>query len=213
MKKILVILLVLFYCSAFSQDKKKSFFKPYKLGFLYNYGTNENFLNNDPDYDYITKTYKAQAFYKLTNWKSFEIELIVQPQVQFLKHQLLNKWYVTPDQDNVQEKIAEFTQLKSMNLYGVEFGFSGKKHLFKKVDLHGTISLGFNYIDTRTERLAKGFTFNENFSIGLSYETFKNSYLYLGTNLFGHVSNLDFKLPNDGYNILGIEIGYSILLK
>lgn len=191
------------------QTKKKSKLIPYKVGFLFNHATNENFLNDDPDYDYTTNTYKLQSFYELTNWKGLDIELIAQPQVQFIKHQLLNKWYVTPDQDNVQEKIDEFTQLKSINLYGVEFGFALKKLILKKIELQATISLGFNYIDTRSERLAKGFTFNENFSLGLSYETFSNSFLYIGSNIFGHVSNLDFQKPNDGYNVLGIEIGYS----
>ncbi|RCS27289.1 hypothetical protein DUT90_08290 [Polaribacter sp. WD7] len=95
-----------------------------------------------------------------------------------------------------------------MNLYGVEFGFVVKKKLISKLDIQGGISLGFNYIDTRTERLAKGFTFTENFSLGFSYNVFKKSFIYLGTN-FGHVSNLDFQKPNDGYNILGIDIGYS----
>lgn len=192
-----------------SQEIKMSKLKPYKIGFLYNYASNENFINDDPDYDYTTNTYKLQAFYNLTNWKGVDIELIVQPQIQFLKHQLLNKWYVTPDQDNVEEKITVFTQLKSMNLYGVEFGFAFKKQLLKKLDVQGTISLGFNYIDTRTERLAKGFTFNENFSLGLSYQILPKSYLYIGSNIFGHVSNLDFLEPNDGYNIFGIEIGCS----
>ena len=77
---------------------------------------NGDLLNDDPDYDYWTNTYKLQGFYKLGEWKGLDIELIAQPQVQFIKHQLLNKWYITPDQDNVEEKIAEFTQLKSMNL-------------------------------------------------------------------------------------------------
>lgn len=208
-KKLLFFFYILCAILCHSQDKKQSKLKPYKIGFLYNYASNENFLNDDPDYDYWTNTYKLQAFYKLTNWKGLDIELIAQPQVQFIKHQLLNKWYVTPDQDNVDEKIAEFTQLKSMNLYGVEFGFALKKQLFKKLALQGTISLGFNYIDTRTERLAKGFTFNENFSFGFSYEILSNSYLYVGSNVFGHVSNLDFQEPNDGYNIFGVEIGYS----
>ncbi|WP_439132798.1 acyloxyacyl hydrolase [Polaribacter sp.] len=179
---------------------------------MYNYASNENFLNDDPDYTYTTNTYKAQAFYKLTNWKSLEVELIVQPQIQFLQHQLLNKWYITPDQENVDEKIAEFTQPKSMNMYGVEFGFGFKKQLLTKLKIQGTISLGFNYIDTRTERLAKGFTFNENFSLGFSYKMLSNSYLYLGSNVFGHVSNLDFQKPNDGYNVFGFEVGYAILL-
>ncbi len=203
----------LFFCfSIYSQVEKQSKLKPYKIGFLYNYASNENFLNDDPDYTYTTNTYKAQAFYKLTNWKSLEVELIVQPQIQFLQHQLLNKWYITPDQENVDEKIAEFTQPKSMNMYGVEFGFGFKKQLLTKLKIQGTISLGFNYIDTRTERLAKGFTFNENFSLGFSYKMLSNSYLYLGSNVFGHVSNLDFQKPNDGYNVFGFEVGYAILL-
>lgn len=211
--KILFLFFSFFVYFTFSQEKNKSKLSPFKIGFLYNNATNENFLNDDPDYTYITNTYKVQAFYELTNWKGLDIELIVQPQVQLLKHQLLNKWYITPDQDNVEEKIAEFTKPKSLNLYGVEFGFAAKKKVFKKLDLQGTISLGFNYIDTRTERLAKGFTFIENFSLGFSYNFAKKSYLYLGSNIFGHVSNLNFQKPNDGYNILGLEIGLSFELE
>ncbi|WP_339883852.1 acyloxyacyl hydrolase [Polaribacter vadi] len=196
---------------ALCQDKKTPILKPIKIGVLFNYGTNENFVFDDVDYTYSTNTYKLQAFYNLGNWKNIDFELIVQPQVQFLKHQLLNKWYVTPDQENVEEKIAEFTQSKNMNLYGLEFGFASKLKLTNKLDLQGTISLGFSYIDTRTERLAKGFTFIENFSLGFSHQIFQKTFIYIGTN-FGHVSNLNFQKPNDGYNILGLEVGYSYKL-
>ena len=195
----------------FSQNKKKSIFKPIKIGVLYNIGSNEKFFHNDEDYNYATNTLKLQAFYKLGNWKNLNFELIVQPQIQFLKHQLLNKSFVTPDQENFEEKTIEFMKLKTMNLYGLEFGLASKIKLTKKIDLQGTLSLGFSYIDTRTERLAKGFTFIENFSIGLSQQIFKKSFLYLGTN-FGHVSNLNFQRPNSGYNILGLEVGYSYSL-
>lgn len=208
---IFYVLLFIFSFSTLSQESKKSILKPTKIGFLFNSATNENFIFNDVDYTYSTETYKAQAFYSLGNWKNVDFELIVQPQVQFLQHQLLNKWYVTPDQDNVDEKIAEFTQPKNMNLYGVEFGFASKLKLTNKLDLQGTISLGFSYIDTRTERLAKGFTFIENFSLGFSHQIFQKSFVYVGTN-FGHVSNLNFQKPNDGYNILGLEVGYSYSL-
>ncbi|QNM87062.1 acyloxyacyl hydrolase [Polaribacter pectinis] len=98
-----------------------------------------------------------------------------------------------------------------MHLYAIEFGFAAKKKLTNKLDLQGTISLGFSYIDTRSERLAKGFTFIENFSVGFSYQTSNKTFLYLGSN-FGHVSNLNFLSPNDGYNILGMEIGFSYKL-
>ena len=210
MKTYLFYLIVFFFTSlTFCQSKKKSQLKPYKIGVLYNYATNENFLNNDPDYNYSTNTYKAQVYYKLNKWKTLEFELIIQPQIQLLKHQLLNKWFITPDQDNVEEKIAEFTKPKNMQLYGIEFGFSAKKRILQNLFFLGTISLGLNYINTRTERLAKGFTFIENFSIGFSYKYTNKSFIYIGSNLFGHVSNLNFQKPNDGYNIMGLEIGYS----
>lgn len=204
-----IFLFVVFF--SFSQDVKKGVLKPIKIGFLYNYGTNENFINDDPDYTYSTKTFKVQAFYKLGNWKNLGFQLIVQPQMQFVKHQLINEQFVLPNEVNYLEKRAEFTQPKKMHIYGIEFGFATKKRITNKLDFQGTISLGFNYIDTRTERLAKGFTFTENFSFGFSHETFKNSFVYLGTN-FGHVSNLNFQKPNNGYNILGLEIGYSYKL-
>tara|TARA_B100000809_G_scaffold149640_1_gene147160 strand:+ start:2377 stop:3018 length:642 start_codon:yes stop_codon:yes gene_type:complete len=209
--KFLSFMLLFVVLLSFSQEKKKTSLKPYKVGFLYNFGVNENFIFNDVDYTYSTNTYKTQAFYKLGSWKNIDIEMIVQPQIQFLKHQLINEQFVTPDQENYLEKRTEFTKAKTLNLYGVELGFAAKKKVSEKLDIQGTISLGFSFIDKRTERLAKGFTFIENFSLGFSYKTLKNCYLYLGTN-FGHVSNLNFQKPNDGYNILGLEIGYSYIL-
>jgi hypothetical protein len=209
--KFLYICLFLNIYLAICQDKRTSILKPFKIGVLFNYGTNENFMFDDPDYTYSTKNYKLQAFYDLGNWKNIDFELIVQPQIQSLQHQLLNFFYVTPDQENFEEKTIEFMKPKAMNLYGLEFGFASKLKLTKKLDLQGTISLGFNYIDTRTERLAKGFTFTENFSLGFSHQLFEKSFLYVGTN-FGHVSNLNFQKPNDGYNILGLEVGYSYQL-
>jgi hypothetical protein len=207
----LYVLLCCVSIVSFSQNKNKSVLKPTKLGFLYNHGVNENFIFDDPDYTLSVNTYKGQLFYKLGNVKNIDFEIIVQPQVQFLTHQLINEYYVTPDQENFQEKITEFTKAKTMNLYGLEFGLASKIKLTKKLDLQGTISLGFCYIDTRTERLAKGFTFIENFSIGFSHQIHKKTFLYIGSN-FGHVSNLNFQKPNDGYNILGLEVGYSYLL-
>lgn len=208
---ILFLFIFFFGFTTIAQESKKGIFNVKKIGFLYNYGTEENFIFNDKDYSYTTNTFKGQAFYNLGNWKSLNFELILQPQYQVLKHQLLNKHYVEPNEEDYLQKRAEFTQLKTMHLYALEFGFSAKKKVLEKLDLQGTISLGFSYIDTRSERLAKGFTFIENFSIGFSYQTSNKTFLYLGTN-FGHVSNLNFLAPNDGYNILGLEVGVSYKL-
>jgi len=66
--KFLSFMLLFVVLLSFSQEKKKTSLKPYKVGFLYNFGVNENFIFNDVDYTYSTNTYKTQAFYKLGSW-------------------------------------------------------------------------------------------------------------------------------------------------
>lgn len=207
-KKYLFLTFFTFYfLNIISQEKKKGIFNIQKIGLLYNYADENNFLFDDPDYSYTTKTIKAQVFYRLGRWKNFDVELIIQPQIQTIKHQLLNLHFVLPSEENYQIKRKEFTTPKTMNLYGLELGFVLKKEIINKLDIQITAGLGVASIDTRTERLAKGFTFLENGSLGFSYKLNKSS-IYLGSNI-GHVSNLDFKSPNNGYTFFGIEIGYT----
>lgn len=73
------------------------------------------------------------------------------------------------------------------------------------------LGLGAGYVDVKTERLARGFTCIENISLGLAH-SLNNSEIYVGSN-FGHISNLNIKLPNSDYNILGFEIGYRIFIQ
>jgi hypothetical protein len=208
---IFTLSLVLLNSVVFSQEKKNSVFRPYKIGILFNQGNEKNLIFDDDDYFYKTQTYKLQTFHRLGKYKKFNFELIVQPQLQFAQHQLLNIQYVTPDQDNFEAKREEFIAFKTMNLYGVEFGLSVKKNIAKNLEVNFTTSLGFMYINKRSERLAEGFTFIENFSLGGTYLLNKKLSIYLGTN-FGHVSNLNFLSPNDGYNILGFEVGFQYQL-
>ena len=71
--------------------------------------------------------------------------------------------------------------------------FLSKRQIITDLKMHFGASLGFSNINTRTERLAKGFTFIENFTLGISYKTTKKTTLYIGSN-FGHISNLNFKV-------------------
>jgi hypothetical protein len=208
------LLIIVFFCSvsAATQTHQRGFLNIEKIGFLYNNAQSDNFIFNDTDFTYTSSTYKIQAFYDLGSWKSFRFELIAQPQYQVLKHQLINEQFVLPSEENYQEKRREFTSPKTMHLYAFELGFVLKKTLLKKLDFLVTISLGLAAIDRRTERLAKGFTFIENGSLGVSYPIAKRTFLYLGSNV-GHVSNLDFKSHNAGFSILGFEAGVSYLLK
>ncbi|WP_233269908.1 acyloxyacyl hydrolase [Polaribacter sp. L3A8] len=212
MKKHLFILLFFIVFSAFSQEKKAGIWHPTKVGFLYNKAQDNNFLFDDKDYSYTTETFKTQLFYDLGSWKKLNFEMSVQPQIQTLKHQLINEQFVLPTEENYQDKRTEFTTPKTMRLYAFELGFALKRKIIKNLDFLATIGLGIATIDTRTERLAKGFTFIENGSLGFSYKTTKKTFLYLGGNI-GHVSNFNTQSPNNGFNIIGYEIGFSYLLK
>ena len=55
-RKIIFIIYIFSAYFTFCQEKNKSKLSPYKIGLLYNNATNENFLNDDPDYNYSTNT-------------------------------------------------------------------------------------------------------------------------------------------------------------
>jgi hypothetical protein len=200
------------FTSIAAQDSKKGLFNIEKVGFLYNNANDKNFIFDDKDFSYSTNTYKLQAFYNLGTWKSLKFELILQPQIQILEHQLLNKQFVLPTEENYQEKRTEFTTPKKMHLYAFELGFVIKKKISRRLDYLIKMGLGIAAIDTRTERLAKGFTFIENATLGVSYNFVDKTFLFVGCNI-GHVSNLDTQKPNNGYSFVGFEVGIAYAIK
>ena len=176
-----IFILLFFYILNISAQKpKKRILNIKKIGFLYNNINDKNFLFKNKDFSYSSSTYKPQAYYNLGTWKSFCFELIVQPQYQILKHQLFNEQFVLPSEENFEKKRIEFTTPKTMHLYAFELGFVIKKEILKNLEFQATMGLGLAIIDTRTERLAKGFTFIENRSFGLSYKTTKKDIFILG---------------------------------
>jgi len=204
------IFLLFFYSLVNSQEKK---IKPYvkKIGFLYSSAKQNNILFFDRDYDYKTNVYKFQLFYVLIKWKNWDINLILQPQYQMAQHQLLNEQFVTPDEENFEFLREKFTQKKDISLYAFELGFQLRKSLIKNIAFEATLGLGAGYISLESERLAKGFTFIENVSLGLAHMR-NSSEVFVATTV-GHVSNFNIQKPNSGYNILGFELGYRIFIK
>jgi len=73
------------------------------------------------------------------------------------------------------------------------------------------LGLGAGYISLESERLAKGFTFIENLSLGIVHSIRKSEF-FLGATV-GHVSNFNLQKPNSGYNIFGFELGYRFFIK
>lgn len=197
---------VVFIGFAFTVFSQNSKLKPKIIGFLYNKTTEENFLFNDTDYSYDASVIKLQGFYHFIKKTNFQLNLVVQPQIHLIQHQLLNEFFVTPAETDYIIKREKFTKKKNISLFGLEFGLSAQQKIVKNLFVELTAGLGFAYIDTGTERLAKGFTFIENGSLGFLYKTNRNYQFYSGIQI-GHVSNFDFNHPNSGYNNLGFEIG------
>ena len=210
MNRSIFIFLLFFYSLVNSQEKK---IKPYvkKIGFLYSSAKQNNILFFDRDYDYKTNVYKFQLFYVLRKGKNWDINLMLQPQYQMAQHQLLNEQFVTPDEENFEFLREKFTQKKDISLYAFELGFQLRKALIRNIVFEATLGLGAGYISLESERLAKGFTFIENLSLGFAH--IKNTSEFFLATTVGHVSNFNIQKPNSGYNIFGFELGYRIYIK
>lgn len=214
MKQKLFIFLI-FVCliaKSYGQKSDKSFFTATKYGIQLSQGNENNFLFDDADYFYRTNTIKGQLYFPITKLKTVEISLIVQPQLQFVQHQLYNEQFVRPEEDNYLEKRQRFTQLKNLSITALEFSLEAKQQLFKGFSIFLQVGLGFSYIDTDTERLAKGFTFIENGNLGFNLEVNSKTSIQFFSGL-GHISNFNFQLPNSGYNILNTGFGVQFSLK
>ena len=194
----LILFLLLFICfSAIGQENKERQISVNKVGILFSKAKQNNLLFFDKDYDYKTNAYKFQLFYSIqNNGENWDVNLILQPQFQKAQHQLLNE---------------QFTQKKDISLYAFEVGLQLKKSVVRNISFEATLGLGAGYISLESERLAKGFTFIENVSLGLAHKINKSEF-FLATTV-GHVSNFNIQKPNSGYNILGFELGYRIFIK
>ncbi|NVK51533.1 MAG: acyloxyacyl hydrolase [Flavobacteriaceae bacterium] len=210
-KLFLGLLFISVITTSYAQKSKKSFlFSPSKYGAQFVQGNEQNFLFDDTDYYYKSNSIKGQFFYPLTRFKTIAISLLIQPQVQFVKHQLLNEHFVRPEEDNYQVKRQQFTKLKNLSITALEFTVEAKQQLFTGFSLYIQASLGLAYIDTETERLAQGFTFIENGTLGFDVQLNSKTSIQLFSGL-GHVSNFNFTMPNSGYNTMNTGIGFLIL--
>ena len=202
----LVLILISFITySIQSQEEKKSV----KYGFNYGFGEQGIFPFSDNDYIYELKFYKGQINYTFKTNGKFSFELNFEPSLYITKHQLLNEYFVTPEENDDYVELRErFTKEKTMKEYVLGVGIIARYDLVKNLSVYALGSIGPMIIDTETERLAKGFAFSDVFSFGLSYKL--NSITIDTRYGVRHVSNLYFQNPNSGYNSANFEIGFLI---
>ncbi|WP_289665877.1 acyloxyacyl hydrolase [Flavobacterium panacagri] len=173
-----------------------------------NYGFGREF--NNKDYTFTNRFYKVQLYYKLKETGSFQYEVLIQPEVNFGKHQLLNLYFVKPEVFNFEQKRIEYMRLKNVNEYVLNIGFLVRKPISKIFSCYALGSIGPMLADAETERMSKGFAFADVFAVGFTLD-YKELQFDVRPSL-RHVSNAGLGSSNAGYNSKNIEFGISCQL-
>ena len=176
------------------------------IGFHYGFG---NEIKNS-NYTYTNHYYKAQLCYLVKETNHFKYELVLQPELNFATHQLLNLYFVTPEEANYIEKREKFTKLKDIKEYALSIGFCVRKPISKIASVYVLASIGPMITDTETERLSKGFAFSDVLALGFSLKVDK--VLFDVRPSLRHISNAQLQSSNAGFNTSNIEFGMSLAL-
>lgn len=196
------LLFLLVFSSFYAQDKEHKT----AVGFHYGFG---NEIKKE-DYTFTNDYYKLQLYYILKRTKNFSYELVLQPELNFATHQLLNLYFIKPEDPDYLEKRERFTKLKGIKEYALGIGFIVRKPISKVFSVYVLGSIGPMITDTETERLSKGFAFSDVLSLGFSLKLNKVTF-DIRPNL-RHVSNAQLQSSNAGFNTKNIEFGFSIPL-
>ncbi|WP_433836594.1 acyloxyacyl hydrolase [Flavobacterium anhuiense] len=178
----------------------------FSLGFNYGFGSEFNNRN----YTFKNHFYKVQIYFKLKEIESFQYQILVQPEINFAEHQLLNFYFVKSETPNYQQKRDEYARLKDIREYVLNCGFLVRKPVGKVFSFYALGSIGPMITDTETERMSKGFAFADVLAIGFtaSYDKFQFDI----RPSVRHVSNAGLGSRNAGYNTKNIEFGISYQL-
>lgn len=201
-KKLLSVLVFFFIIKMLAQDVKSKF----AIGFNYGFGSEFN----NKDYTFTNHFYKLQLYYKLKETKHFQYEILIQPEVNFGTHQLLNFYFVKPEDPDYLEKRERYTQLKDVHEYVLNIGFLVRKPIGKKCSFYILGSIGPMITDTDTERMSDGFAFADVLAVGFSLNV--NKFQFDLRPSVRHVSNAGLGSANAGYNTKNIEVGISYSL-
>ena len=95
-KRIFSVVLLFAVLHINAQQKSSDF----RIGMSYGFGSEFN----NTDYTFTNHFYKAQLYYRLKKTRNFEYDILVQPEINFGKHQLLNLYFIKPETPNLKRK-------------------------------------------------------------------------------------------------------------
>ena len=184
---------------------EENFRGPLSLGIAYGSGSQQTFPFNSANYNYEYKSFRILFNYRVLEFANWKLEMTVEPSLYSAQHQLLNENYVQPKHgSNYLELRESLVMEKTITEYALDLGILLRHQTFKNVSLFIQGSVGPMISDHYTERLAKGFAFSDIIALGCSPKV-GSLQLSFRTG-FRHVSNLNFKSPNSGYNAVMTEL-------
>lgn len=180
-----------------------------KIGIGYGWHTQQSFPGTSNDYIYETKS--AHIFYEWQQWQSgkWTFHTSIETALYQVDHQLLNFYFITPDQEDFQERRDRFTQARSFNEYVAHAGLKTVYNWNFEIKPFIQIRIGPMYGTQTTERLKRGFSFSDVLSIGTQYQVDEHEFII--TYSLRHTSNAGLKFPNSGHNSSGFQISYAYL--
>lgn len=202
-KRAACVLVFVFCCVHFyGQDKKHAI----RIGF--NYGMGHEIKNSD--FSHTNSSYKFQFNYTIREGRKFNYELLLQPELNFATHQLLNPNFIGADETDYIEKRLKYSNKRNIREYIFNIGFIVRKPISESFSFYLLGSVGPMLIDKETERMPDGIAFSDVVALGLSFRSKK--ILFDLRPSFRHVSNAGLQHPNSGFNTLNIEFGFTFPL-
>lgn len=195
-------MLFVFPIAVHSQYKKH----PMDLGLHYGFGSE---ISNT-DYTFTNLYFKPQLYWQISDNGRLKYQLLLQPEINFAGHRLLNKYFVTPDEPDYEHKRELYTRNMDIRQYVLNIGVVIRKPISEMFSVYLLGSVGPMISSAETERLSKGFAFSDVFAIGFTIKASKMSFDIRPN--FRHISNAGLKQSNAGFNTLNIEFGFSVPL-
>lgn len=194
------VLFILFFVAGLHAQEVKT---PSKFEFGACYGWGKEFDNYD--YTFSNNYVQLQFYYSFNPEKKWEYQVALMPEINFAQHQLLNKYFVTPDDPEYERKRNEYTKLKDVRQVILNVAFFLRCNMCDNFNMYAMGNVGPMFNDTETERLNKGFAFNDVFAIGAAVSFYDITFDVRPS--VAHVSNAGLYESNAGFNTYNISFG------
>lgn len=164
--------------------------KRHRIGIVYGFG-GQSGMGLDESYHYEVRLFQFEYHRDLTNGKSLDLDMILQPQYNLTQY-FLN-----------ENSAIELNGYE----YGLTLGLQLGKWFFRDViGIHLLICVGPHYVSGVPLRQSPGFIFSDGISLGVQIRIFQKTFLILRQG-FRHISNAGFKYPNGGVNNIVLSMG------